>query len=215
MDFEPLMSRVRAMLPSCPEPVARRLLVESAQRLCRQSLLLRHNLHDVPLQGGAVVAGPYPVNVAAMPTPVGTQVCRVLWLQLEDRRLAMATPDDVRFAGAHWFNEPPGDPRLLLGATPGEVWVWPAPYTDMWAQAMVAVEPRDDAQTLPDALAQWRDALIDGAVSHGATTPDAEYTNLPLAALHERRFAQEVSRARVDTQRGYFGSQTVRMRPFA
>lgn len=201
------LTRLNPLVPSCPEPTALTSLVDSATEFCDATRAVRETVEVGVTRPGTAT---YDLDVAQ-----GMEVAQVQAVWLGKRPLQLAPEAQRTYAEvAHLLQ---GDPQFAYLDGGHELVLYPEPEREEPLRVRVALRPLPSATALPDPLySRWREAIVSGAAARLMMIPGQAFTSPELAAVYRGAFLREVSRGRVEANRGPVGVPPhVRPRPFA
>ena len=196
--------------PGCPGPLARRELVRSAQRFCRDT-----QIAVVEVNGVVLLASSGEVDLSIY-SDIGMQPLKVATVSVDGRPMRQVTeraiasqygaPLEVKTGAASRY-------FYMLGEATFRVY----PVTDQ--QQVLALRlvqlPTDNATSLPDSLGgEWREAIVGGALQRVCTIPGQPYTSVDHAAMGASWYRTGVNLAKIEVNRSHGSLVSVVMRPF-
>lgn len=209
--LDAFLTRLMPQVPTCPRPLARQALVDSAVDFCDETGVIKYITFPQLTEVG--------VDTYYPDTPKYTEVQRYMRAWLDKKPLGigpMALHDNVR-SYVEQPTEPNGSPQIITSREPGSISLIPAPDTaGQQLVLQVLIRPTHNAKQLDDALFfQWRDAVIAGAIVRICTTPGQPYSDANRASVAAGVWNTQLNRAKIDAARGEMGgSLSVRMRSF-
>lgn len=197
--LEVFLPRLMPKVPGCPEPTALQALLDAASDFSDRTRALRVTTEPTPLIEGQAL---YDLDL-----PTGTEPLMIVRAWVGTQRLAV--PPEAHREGVEantdLVNSKRGTPRLLLPYEGATMRLYPTPDTaaaGMPLAVRMALRPTTNATQVMDALfTTWRDAIVAGAASRLAETPNQGYTNPQVAAEGRMIYASGISRARVEATR--------------
>jgi hypothetical protein len=184
-----LLVDARIDLPSATDHDILRALARSAGRFFRQSGVWRERIDPVRLRAGTDVYS------LAAPT-AGARVERIIEARMGSVRLHVVRERDMFAAGVQ--NGPPSS--IALRSQSDECAVWPIPRQEDVTHPILifaTIVPDPKIRTIPDALLnEWSDGIVSGAKADLMSMPALPWTNPAAAANYERRYEEEVARAK-------------------
>jgi hypothetical protein len=201
---EDLLIDARVDLPSATDHGIVRALIRSAGRFFRQSGVWRERIDPIALKAGA---DSYSLAAPSQ----GARVERVIVATFNGRPMELVRERDM-------FDLPrsEGPPRAIaIRSQNDECVVWPIPRQEEAGKQILVfavIVPTASVRTLPDALLdEWRDGIVSGAKADLMSMPGMAWTNAAAAMNYERRFEEEVSRAKREQVSG--GHAPLNVRP--
>lgn len=200
-----LLVEARSDLPSAPDFSIERALKRAARRFFRDSGVWRERLSPITVRTGRIAY--------SLPAPTsGARVERVLSVYYGEQ-LVPVVPEADLFSGN---SEQVGPPQACaVRSHTDELVIWPAPTATENGQTMRVfgvIVPGDKTESIPNPLLEeWGEGIVSGAKWEMMSMPAMPWTQLERASDHERKFYEEVARAKREATSG--SSAPLRVKP--
>ena len=173
----------------CPDEMVRLGIIRAVRRLCNEAKVWREIQEPVSLQDG--------VSVYEPDAPSGGRVAGVSEVWCANRRLTRKT---MRELPANWQTAQSSEPTWFNAAADfTSIRVFPIPALPS-AQLTIECwyEPITDTESLPDFLMQrYESQIIDGAKATLMAMPRNTWTDMQLAAYHQKLFDDSIVTAAI------------------
>lgn len=201
-DLDYFLTKVLPFAPGCPEPTAFEHLRNAAQDFCETTRLWRFedtfDLGDDP-------------NV--MCTPTDAVIHEIERCDFNGRRLDPASLDWLDDRYPRWRSETDewtGAPQWFTQIDRGTVRVVPRPLESGKVKVWLRLKPSDDAETLPDFIANEYSTLIGwGAIASILMLPNQTFSAPDRAVYFQGKFDQGIGR---NQKQGTSGQQRAPIR---
>lgn len=191
-----LLTEARADLPSAPDFSIARALRRSAQRFFRESGVWRERITPITLVAGRTV---YSLAAPA----VGARIEWLISARFGEGEVGIATERDMHDAS----ETATGAPRAIaVRSHTDEAVIWPAPGAaedGKTIRLMAVIAPGSKTDTIPTPLLEeWGDGIVAGAKWEMMSMPAMPWTQFERAQDYERKFYEEVVRAKREATSG-------------
>lgn len=205
-----LMNDVLPYTPGCPNPVVRRELRKSAQRFCRETMVLQIDVEPI-----TVAAGVTDVDLTLY-CPSQTRPVKAIEVNVDGRVVASISKDGLRTLNPQYQQAAAGTVQRYFAKNEDAITLFPAPALDSVVRLTLAICPTDNAQTFPDELGGlWRNAIVGGAIQRICAVPGQPYTSMELANMGAAWYYDGTTRASTEFQNSFGRGTRVTMRPLA
>lgn len=208
--FDEFFPYVQPSLNSCPNPIVRQAILQTAIDYCKKSLCWTQRLSPVP----------YIANKSkyVMSLPGDSRLVEVLNVFGPDRELDGKSFDELVQIMPAW-NTQMGNPiYFVVDPSEPSIELFPKPNADATGRFIVrvALTPSYDAEELPDVLLSLhQDAITFGTLSRLLITANQPWSNAELGADYRQRYGVECDNARIEYEHGKrHGSISVKPRRF-
>lgn len=212
------LSRLRPLVPGCPEPTAVQALLDSAIEFCDETVAITTVTEPSALRAGAAS---YDLDL-----PPQTELTRVVraWSGKRKLKLTQGVKVDtplVYYNPAGEFTAPEGPPTIATITETGVVTLYPTPDAATAAKELLTVKlatrPTRTATQVDDALySAWAEAIVAGAMYRLAGMPGTSFSDEVQSVKAHTRYRYFINRARVEANRTSLGGAVaVRSTPFA
>lgn len=187
-EFSTLYPYILPQHPNVPEPAIDRAILDGAIQFCRDSLVWQETTNPLAVTYGQTN---YPVTPVSAAEPI-----RILAAALSHRIL-----DRALLAGADVTQL--GDPTAYTQPTPRTAKLIDKPQATGELVFRIALEPKDDATTIPDELVRyWREPLAAAARFRLCLTYGDTAGAQTADALYQQGVARATAQATVGVHRG-------------
>lgn len=165
-------------VPGCPQASAVIALRQAAISFCEQSLAWREEHPDITVTAGTAKY--------LFQSPGGSVVHAITFAEFNDSQLeTRAMERDISI----WDRRhKTGTPEYILGGQ-ASVTLAPTPDVDGTLKMIVALKPSPNSDGIDDNLfAEYREAVVHGALSKLMLSPKKPYTDIALAGYHSQLF---------------------------
>lgn len=210
------LSRLIPKVPGCPDPTARRALVDSAIEFCEETAIIQSTSDPQPMTAG--------VGVYSVDTVVQQRVVATLKVWHGTNQLQPAPADQVDAILAYVSavgaaTAVQGTPTVFYEFSPGQIGIYPVPDATAAAlpfSARICTKPDRTATSVEDVLYHdWIEAIVAGAAARLQDTPGHAFSSPGTAQTERSKFWLDVSKATNIALRGRIRtSVSVRGRSF-
>ena len=194
--YDSLVRDIILYAAHCPEPIATHAAKMTVIDFCRRTHWWKVTSDPVDLTAGEPN---YFVEV-----PNGTEPISVVAVWYNNRPLwpmGFSTRNRFQFTN---LSSQKGTPQAFTQDTLPELTLLPTPqFAETNALVMtVAVQPKRSADSADrDMMERYFDALVWGALSRVLSIPNQPFTSLDNAAIREKQYREEVTKAKIDANK--------------
>jgi hypothetical protein len=200
LNLDVFLTRLLPSVNGCPEPLARRALIDSAIEFCEETGVVRVTTDSVATQSGTSV---YTVDI-----PTGQLVVNVQRAWYGSRELTAAPDSQVANVQAY-ISEAATDigqePIYFIEFMPGEVTLFPTPGASANGELVfrASTKPARSATSVENVLYEdWVEPIVSGALARLHATPDTPFFSASAAGYQASLFRLGINRARSEALRG-------------
>lgn len=203
---------VQPSLTSCPNPIVRQAILQTAIDFCKRSLCWTKRLSTVPLIANK--------SVYTLSLPGESRLVEVLNVFGTGRELDGRSFDVLIVDLPQWATQTGNPIYFVPDTTAASIEVFPKPNTDAaiygTLTARVALTPTKDAEEVPELLLDlWQDAIAWGSMSRLKLMSNQPWSDPALGQHYEQKYLVECDNARIEHEHGkQRGSYRVQPRPF-
>lgn len=173
--LDALFPLLQPYVPSAPEATMRAALAAAAQDFLGATHLWREPMYEEPTTPG----------IAAYPLSASAVVESVLWVLLDNQRLAHTDP---RLLDKSTLNQS-GRPQRYWVRNDSELVLHPTPNAVFLFTGELALKPSRGATSIPGWLYEtWAEAIVDGALWQMMSVPGKPWTAIDVATSRKGRF---------------------------
>jgi hypothetical protein len=195
--WDAFLGDILSDLPDCPKALARRALIQAAERFCERSLVWQLELAGLDVSADQAE---YPLV-----TPTGSVPLEVLGVHINAEPLQAALEDKLDTENPSWRLLSSSRPTRWTAPSTGVVRLVPTPSMDITAGLSIrlALKPAADAAEAEDILyTRYRSALVHGAKARLMQIPGKPWSDSGLAAYHMDRFEIFIAEAKGRIKKG-------------
>lgn len=189
------LPKVLQYAPGCAEPAAFDAIRSAAIEFCERTNLWRTTL-TCEAAANPVAIVPYDATPDAdkLTLPADAVLHSIALVLFEGRELRPATTDDLDEHYHDWRTATDtGAPQYVTQLVQDELRLYPFAAGEI--RATVRLKPTQDADTLPDFLAdRYRDTIQAGALAKILLLPGQPFTNPDLAVFFAAKFQTDLDR---------------------
>lgn len=187
--WDKFLGRMAPHLPGCPDFTMREALADSAREFCERTHLWREELDEE-----ATVADQAVYQMFAL-----APIEKFLSFACDGTDIFPTHPSML----PEGWREERGKPThyFLVGDT--DIQLYPTPDTAYTLAATAVIKPKDTATGVESFLRDaHEDAIRSGAIARLMLIPGKDWSNLPLADIHNKLFEAGIDNARARDLRG-------------
>lgn len=180
-DLDAFLPLIRQFAPGVADPTAFGFIREAAITFCERTRLWRYE-YDEDITGQDDLFA-----------PSGATIFEIETVRFNNEPLDKATPQHLDEVLPTWRTDTglANVPRYITQLAPDTLRL--VPQASGHINLYLTLKPAEDADTLPDFLAQkYRKAIADGALSHILMIPNQSFTNPDLAGYFATLFQQRL-----------------------
>jgi hypothetical protein len=179
--------------PGCPLVAAGFAVRQSAIAFCEQSLAWRYVHPDIAVLAGTAEYAFIPLTGAAVHT--------IIYAELDGKQIRSDVGEgDIKIND--WRNTPGVPEYVLSGST--SMRLVPEPNASHTLKLIVALKPTFDATGIDDEIfAEYREAIIHGALAKLMLSPKKPYSNPTLAQFHQQQSVIKTGQAGIKVARNF------------
>lgn len=183
--WERFLPYIEPWAPSCPSALIEQTLIDRAAHFCERTQLWRADINDEVTEAGEATYALVPPDAV---------VDSVLWIRLDGADLPKVS--DLHVSPEYFFSQ--GKPQAYALELDRQVRFFPVPDAVYAFSARVVLKPSRSARGVEEFIFNAHAPVIaSGVLADLLAMPAKNWTDLPLAAVHEQKFAQGLARARV------------------